>query len=549
MSFIFEDNNLLNKLLKVADRIKLADEVRINPESLVGYEAATRLLYKLQSDLGDENAPKAGAPVGSESQLRPEDSKLMVANLRTLGDFINWISQNKITWDGKRIAWTPQERQANPGDPDISNSWSFSSMSFDRDDRRAFDRKVNTTEAYANKERLVNYLTYLRDSEDAKTKDVFRFMIGSLIGELNGYLRTKGEPAVDTSPKKEEDKRSILDPNLIIDVFPSVFDPEKPLENLNNHPFIGNKDEANWLQFKDIESSGAFSNWLRNRKVKINKDGAASEVMALDTGVDPCMSIHAIYKRAFELSNISKGDDSLIKNYTKGVAAYLAAIQEYGRAYIGADGKACAVTKPGSGTEPGKKEPGKEEPGKTVPAGYGGRGESRDTADQRTIDIINDVAGKFPLNSQSIVLADISAFCLALRQLNDSSWNSSITQVEDNIRRALSILSTTKPTSLRDGISLTTQWSRNSAGQYTVPFHKDFDIPGNFCHYMRYMEEIVDTTASLISSFRSKYRNILSDTQRSMANSQVGSGTSSSGSIYYYNKGSIAEYLRNANCM
>lgn len=533
MSFIFEDKNLINSLLKLA-----ADPVTttVTPQIISGYEAASKLLYKLQSDLGDETAPKATAPIGSESTLSGADSELKVANLRTLGDFINWLADKKITWDGKRIAWTPAEHAANPNDPDISKAWVFSSLSFDRNERE-IDRKPTKTDAFANKDGLISYLSYLRDSQEAKENNVFKFMVGALIGEANGFLRIQGQTPIATKPTAPG-PGSLLDPKLIIDVLPDVLDSENPLEGLDGHPFLGNKQENNWLQYSDIATPSAFSGWLRNRKVRVKKGTSTMDVGALDTNGDPCIAIHILYKRASQLSNVAQGDDKLVPNYTKAVAEYLKNIQAYGSNYKGPDGYGCAISKPGT-LAPSTAKP--AVPGGTQPGGKG-------KTDSRTLEILAEITAKFPLDASGVSFDQISAFCTAIEQLNYGPWNSTAKQIEDYIRQAKSTLSSSKPTTLRDGISLTTQWSRSPKGDYVIPFASSFDDTGKFCHYMKFVETIVDNTASLISSFLSKYKGDLSDSDYAIATSQVGSGVSASGSIYYYNKRAISDYLSMGSC-
>lgn len=545
MSFILEDKNLINHLLKVAQ--EAAPKPAVTPQTISGYEAATKLLYKLQSDLGDDTAPKATAPISSESPLSGEDSDLKVANLRTLGDFINWLADKRITWDGKRIAWTPAEHDANPRDPDISKAWQFTSLPFDRDDRNELDRKPITTEAYATKDSLVSYLSYLRDSKEAKENNVFKFMIGSLIGELNGFLRTKGDNPIATKPTAAG-PTSAIDPKLVIDVVPAVLDPSNPLQGIEAHPFLENTDQNNWLQYSDIMSSGAFFNWLRSRKVKVKKGNTTVDVNVLDPDGDQCAAIYVLYKRALFLNGpATKGDDVKVPNYTKAAAEYLKNIQVYGKELKTPDGKACDVTSPtgGGGTSSGG---GAGAGGAGGGAGGAGDRERRGRPDQDAIALYAEIVSAFPLDTAGVSFDRIAHFCTVIQKLNYGPWNQIAVQTADYIRKAQGTLSTTKPTTLRDGIELNVHWARSPKGYYIIPFANNFDDQGMFCHYIEFVKSIVDNVMSLISSFLTKYKNDLYPAQYSVGVSQVGSGASRSGSIYAYNIESITNYMTQANC-
>ena len=540
MSFIFQDRNLLEQLIKAAQS---KPGIQVTPETISGYQAATRMLYKLQDALGDPNAPKAAAPLSSEYRLDPEEGQLKVANLRTLGDFINWAAERAITWGGKRIAWTPAERNSDMENPEVAKAWAFTSYTPDRS--RQLNREPDRIDAYANKEGLASYLAFLRDSKEAKENNVFSFMIGSLIAELNRYLRIKGETPVairTTTPG------TTIDPKLIIDVVPTLLDLNNPFEWLDERPFTGNKRESNWLQYIDIQTLQNFSNWLRERKVKNSK---GEEVPVMDTNGDPCIALQVLYRRAVRLSEISKGES---ENYINAVNEYINKIKEYSKSFT-KDGVSCDVTSAGTGAGRGRSgtggtdgTDGTEGGGRGRGRGGPGSGTGTGGTDQRKSEIIRQIASLYPLDASGVSFEKISAFCIAIEKFGHPPWNSATTKIKDEIRQAKSTLSTKKPTSLIDGIPLGTPWSRTPSGDYIIPFAGSFDNTGNFCHYMRFVESIVDDTASIIISFMTKAKDELSASEYAMATSQVGSGSNVSGSIYYYNKSAIANYLTMGSC-
>lgn len=364
MSFIFEDKKLLVELLKVAQVKPPVAEAPppVTEDTLSGYEAAKRFLFGLQKDLGDVAAPDAGAPIGTEGDPDPKLLKSFPKDVRSIGDFLIWAANAKLTWNGKRIAWLPEEIDQEPVTPEKQQAWVFQSYPTDRNDR-SVDRKPKNVTAYADKDNLVAYLSYLRDTPEVQTNEVAKFMISSIIGQANSYLKMKGEKPIDT--KTPEKPKDALDPNMIVDILPDVLDPSNPKAGLNSHPYTGylaaKKDELNWLQVSDLKDQTSFYAWLRNRQVKQpakDKPNTFETVGLLDTNSDKCLGIHLIYQRALELKGVAAGDDGFVSGYSRGVALYLEQVTTLGRQLLGADGKPCSVVTVGTqnvqATKPGE---------------------------------------------------------------------------------------------------------------------------------------------------------------------------------------------------
>lgn len=354
MSFIFEDKKLLEKLLKNAQAQPPVAKAPppVTEDTLSGYEAAKRFLFGLQKDLGDVAAPDAGAPISTEGEPDPRLLKSFPKDVRSIGDFLIWAAKAKLTWNGKRIAWLPEEIDQPPITPEKQQAWVFQSYPTDRDDR-SIDRKPKTVTAYADKDNLVGYLSYLRDTPEVQSNEVAKFMIGSIIGQANGYLRMKGENPIDT--KTPEKPKDALDPNMIIDILPEVLDPSNPKAGLNSHPYTGylaaKKDELNWLQVSDLKDQSSFYAWLRNRQMKQpakDKPNTFETVGLLDVNSDKCLGIHLLYQRAIELKGVAAADDSFVRGYSKGAALYLEAVTTFGRQLSGLDGKPCSVVRAGT---------------------------------------------------------------------------------------------------------------------------------------------------------------------------------------------------------
>lgn len=387
MSFIYDDKRLVQSLIDAAEKhVEKFGQRRPQqggaapieqqwpgdrPEVIPTYEIAQKLLYRLQRDLGDQDAPSAGAPIGVEgmdpSQPGANLPTALPKDLRTLGDFLQWAAKNKITWQGKRFAWTPEEVQANrdkPEDP-TQKAWEFTSYRTDRNDRRV-DRTPATVPAYADKAGLIAYLSFLRDSPDAQNNKVLAFMLATLIGEANSYLRVAGEQTID--PRHKPGAQADINPETVVDVIPDPMELDKWNAGIDEHPFQTNTNTLQQLRVKHLTDAGAFQAWFRNRNVKVvtpagkNQPAKSTVMGATASDGDPCLAIHILYKRAAYLKQVAAGDDGTVTNYSKAVALYLQQITTFGRNYQ-KDGKPCAVTQPGTqGEQPGQ-QPGQQQGG------------------------------------------------------------------------------------------------------------------------------------------------------------------------------------------
>lgn len=430
MSFIYENDLLLKVLLEVGDQSiqktaqtgMLPDEKLAVVNAIPDYEIALKLLYNLQRDLGDPDAPTAGVPIGVEGS--PNASVTAnTAHFRTLGDFLTWAAQNKLTWKGKRFAWTQAEVDAkrDQADDPTQHAWVFTSLPYDRNNRD-LDRQPNPTTAYADKDAVVAYLSALRDSPDAKKNKVLQFMLATLIGEANGYLRIAGEQPIQTHSSEQPAEN--LNPRMVIDVVPSVLSMENINEGIDNHPFqLTNPDNDNALTVGDLKDEGSFKAWLRNRKIKLTtpakgKEPAKSIVVgATDSNGDPCLAVHILYKRALQLRNVAAGDDQTVQNYSKGVALYIMSVTTFGKTLSGKDGQPCAVLNPGtSATQQG------------VGAGVGG---GIGAAKPATTQMLNDVVQYMPLDLNSVNLNEIDAFFRAYEKIIGNTGSSAETAVQE----------------------------------------------------------------------------------------------------------------------
>jgi hypothetical protein len=357
MSFIYDDLKLLKSLIVAGEKSIQKRGQQTDPQQLATLVLAKKMAQQLMRQVDPNSVPKATAPIGSElgEGATPElDRK----NLESLGDFLKWASDNAITWDGKRVAYVYND----PNQQGPVGYWKFLTYKIDRE-RDPYDRTAIQVPAYADKDALIKLITYLRDSQEAKTEKVFAVMLGRLINQTNQFL----EKTEQIGPRTEQKPAEAFNANDVVDGFKdttiNIKDPYAGIQE-----FMKATDPnmiLNRMTWRDVSSKAGLIDWLRGMKF-IGEDGKPYDPTA--PGVDPCGAIHVLYLRAKYLSQYAT--DRLRPGFSKLEQAYLKQIQTLGPQFDFND-QACAVTKPGTITPQQPGQPGQQgqsgQPGKISP--------------------------------------------------------------------------------------------------------------------------------------------------------------------------------------
>lgn len=424
MSFINHDEELAN-ILSVIGANHLNKYGQYTNTDYKNYELAKKLLIDLQRQIDHENAPPVASPIGTEHYT---PVKLSDVELRNIGDFITWAARNKITWNGKPFAWTPQDYQAGNVPPE-AGEFSAYKINRERDDRR---QPVKVT-AYALKNELISFIEQLRDSEENKNNRVMQVMIGKLINQVNDNL-PEGDPKVTPKPKETKTPDVTLN-NIIVDGLPSVLDPENPYDGIEKwHSNFS--DAPVKLNASIIDNKGMFKNWLLNLKIKA-KDGVhiGTENVNMPESDNICIAVNIIYKRAFFLANqVGDAHDAEVPNYSKMADLYLKQIQEVGRTFTGKNGEPCPVITPISGgVKPGEGKdsiPG----GTTTPGGTSGPG-GLGAGGEDVISIMNSLLTNniLPYSMQDIDTHRIQVFLDNMKKIFTVDTNPQVQQRSSTI--------------------------------------------------------------------------------------------------------------------
>lgn len=542
MSFIYRDKNLINNLLQAVETEQMKKKAQFALEGapvgqpsaqdlLQASQIAKPLLVRLQQQVDPKSAPPVfkGIPLGTDPSNPNPVAK--VENFRTLGDFIQWAAQNKLTWDGRRFAWTANEK----ADALANKALEFTSFPRNRDDRDPVSRDVNKVEVYALKEPLKSYLSYLRDN-DARTNKVLEVMLKAIIEEINSKLT--GEPISSKAAPKPETLELNLDDE--VDGFDSeILDFNNWEEGLNRAPtFVGSRI---LLTVRDLSSQPDFLNWLSKFKIKsIGADNKEVINPVISPKHDPCVAVHILYKRAQYLNNVVAKAQKDEGAYAKITEFYLKSVQQYGAQLNGVDGKPCPVTSlpapattgvPGAGVPgavpgtPGAGVPGAGVPGTGVPgaggagtgaggtgsgagggAGAGGAGTGaggvggaggRGTSQQQLRQKLESAVAALPLSREVVSFSEINMFLTQMQGLLDSQTYETYVQP---ITQAM-----TKANSLTRSPNMNL-----NLGDTPNQIAEDLIRPAfTYCNYMSQMMIVVTNTMRIIRAFKRQYENEL----------------------------------------
>jgi hypothetical protein len=520
MSFILQDKKLINALITQAESLNKKADSSENPDV---NQVGLILINNLKKEIGDSTAPKDFAPIGFEPGAQ-QSADLTPNDMRNLGDLLRKTAKSKITWDGQRISWDIGEEH-----PD--NSYPFDAYIYENNGQisRDADRQPKTEEIYFDKDRLIKYLTHLRDvaatGDAAKTNNkVFSFMICAIIGELNGYLRVLRQEIVKP---KVESKVSGIDPNIIIDIVPEPLNIDTWDQLTTQAPFIGyfekGTNRPNWLQVEDLENDARFTDWLRNKKIQDKK----SIYPVLDPKTDPCQFINLLYRRAKFINSIA--NTTSVKDFDKAAKLYLDRVLSYGKNQLKAlDGKPCAVIQPGTSEVPG-----------TAPAGTGA---PKGTADYEKVDAqlkmkLELFIKNLPLQQNYVNFDNIEFFLNAANSLGSNIFGGKLETARTSLTACRNFFKNTNTDSLN--ISSLGWYKDPAFGKWSNPslFNSLDEQPSTLSQLINTSRSLLLDVGDMMHSFRSKYKNwMLTNSYASTAiSSQIGPEGEPSSSILYYN--------------
>lgn len=307
MSFIYEDDDLLSKLLKSA---QVVDDVKVNAD----YKSYLDMSNKLVDSIREKLTPKTDQVASAAT------AAMGVPNMNSLGNFLDFTVQNAITVGGQRVAYSANE------DPPNLNNWlpinaEKSSVFVESVDQEGH-RKALEGEYYVNEDLLKKYITSLTAEaaeKDAETQKMMKSLLGGIIEKVNSIFKTK----LSTDYKKPEEK---MDLTTVLTTFPVTLDDNQY-----------NKDGEKVLTLGDIQSADAIKNWVNKNSIVVKTNEGEVGLGAQE--FDFCIVVRTIYRKAIYLQ--SRFSD---KKYIQ----FVSKMVEVGPTLKGPNGQACKISGDGS---------------------------------------------------------------------------------------------------------------------------------------------------------------------------------------------------------
>ena len=390
MSSIFDDKKLLESLIKsaVEHEVKFNKfgQIAADPNINAEYKNYLNLTQRLANQLEQVYLPKAKDPNAMGDVGAKGEAGLGVADLNSVGNFFQALSQNEVTVGGERIVYhggetPPDRRKWLP--VDAERSVLMTETMDEQGNRHALEGAY-----YVNKELLKQYVTTLAATtskeQDPEAQRFMKTMLGSLIERINNIFRMK--LSVDY---KEPEKK--MDPATELTRFPQTLDYKRYSE-----------DGPRPLTWGDIQSADAIKDWVGRNNIGVVIEGRKGGPLAVNhPEFDFCVVARTIYAKATWLAR-SKPDPD------KTIAAFVQQITKVGPTLQGPDGKACTLGGASQSDQPGQ------------PGQPGAPGAAKPVSQQQ----LHSIVQYMPLTLEAINFQRISAFFRAYEQVASATGSS-----------------------------------------------------------------------------------------------------------------------------
>lgn len=242
MSFILQDKNLVNTLLRQQLSKSAQQYVGVSPQD---FSAVRGIIANLEKQLSNPTTAP-GTEVATESD---QPVALNSAHMENLGTLVEFLATNKITVDGKRVAYTLAEKVEDP-----------TYKLYRLQGAAGLLELANRNEAvqygyYVNPELLVKYLNGLRGQLVKEPNPVLNAQVEAIIQQANSQLETN----ID---KFYREPAKTLPDNQVLDRLPQNIKTNDPTSEGNIV-----------LTYGDIASDTSFNNWIQQNNIGI--DGKA----------------------------------------------------------------------------------------------------------------------------------------------------------------------------------------------------------------------------------------------------------------------------------
>ncbi len=504
MSFIYDDKNLINDLIKSAldfENKFVKRSQSTDPAANLGYKNYLTLTRKLVDQLEQTQVPQPKDPNAPAKVSTELDSSqpLTNHNLSSFGNFLQFVEQNKITVDSQRVAYFKENPDPDKYKPVSGNLSDFMEIENRTDLTNSTDP---TKEYFVNKDLMIKYLISLQALAKTKEDKILEVMVGQRIEDVNKKFRTN-------ISKKYQEPEFVLSDDVLLTTFPEDLDAD-------NY----NKDGDKKLYYKDIKDSVALQSWVNTNDIGViipsyNKQGAFG---VNDKEFDICVVVRTIYKKSLWLSNTKSTSPELNKKHQ----SFLKKIKEVGPTMQGPNGF-CSISDTSS-VRPVKQDSGK----------ISNDPSSKDIdspSENNTMRMVNILPSLFPFESDKIDFNKFKTFLMEYEKL-DSNASSYVSKILESINKINNTY----------GIRGSQSTNVDAADIQTVLKDPDMITP-----YLIDLLYVVNVTGQVMSMFISKFGHSLQPSMKNKYYEQMGRSSNDASSLKGENVSTIRQWQYDAS--
>lgn len=294
MSFIYDDSELILKLLQsgLDHQVKFTKEGQLAAGAVQAQDRAN--LLAMINSLKQQLDPNRQPQISWEGDQKPT---LDDTTLESLGDLVSWLAGNKMTLDGQRIVFGPNE---NPNNKD----WIFYRLQTHMNAPEQRDQQANGF--FVNAKLLTNYVHQLQAYEAANPNPTMRLQLGGIVQEMNRSLGTQASEQYQAPDK-------VLSDNRLLDNVPDKFVSTEASGYGGDIP----------LQYKDLKDQYAFNTWLRDKGIQTAK-GQGQQLSFSGFGnpsFDTCLVLKVLFYRAQRQPATSKDAQEQSQIYARQISS------------------------------------------------------------------------------------------------------------------------------------------------------------------------------------------------------------------------------------
>lgn len=276
---LLDDKNLINKLLKAALDFE-SKFTKSGQDASVNKEQQSTIVRSMLDSLEQELSSNDLGKVSYEGFVAKEP-ELDVNNLIDLGSLVDFLSLNKITVGGQRIAYDEMENPNN-------EAYSLYRLEHEAGLNEDLSRQPQKLGHYVNKDLLDKYLVSLQASMQKTPNPVLQAHLNQIIKQAKTLLGSKINEKY-TPPVAEE---KVLPDETVLDYLLQTLNPVLASQALEGHiP----------LTFGNVKTPEAVNAWLI--KNDINLRSGEKSLTIKDPDFDHCAVFNVFAKRAEYLAN------------------------------------------------------------------------------------------------------------------------------------------------------------------------------------------------------------------------------------------------------